>query len=124
MGGMQPAARKGGESVAAASNMVFLKAHADMADTMRLILESTGEGIYGLDPLGRCSFINRAAARMFGGEPVDLVGKDLHELFHHSHADGSAYPVTDCTVHRTVADGIGAKVEDEVFWRADGSSFP
>ena len=55
MGGVQPAARKGGDSVAAMSNMVFLKAHEDMADTMRLILESTGEGIYGLDPQGRCT---------------------------------------------------------------------
>lgn len=124
MGGMQPAARKGGESVAAASNMVFLKTHEDMADTMRLILESTGEGIYGLDPHGRCTFVNRAGARMFGREPADLVGKDLHELVHHSRADGSPYPEAECPVHRTVSEGVGAKIEDEVFWRLDGSSFP
>lgn len=124
MGGMQPAARKGGEPAVAASNMVFLKTHDDMADTMRLILESTGEGIYGLDPHGRCTFVNRAAARMFGSEPADLVGKDLHELVHHSRADGSSYPEADCPVHRTMVEGVGAKIEDEVFWRLDGSSFP
>ncbi|HVD02157.1 MAG TPA: diguanylate cyclase [Candidatus Dormibacteraeota bacterium] len=124
MGGKPAAARKGGDSVAAVSNMVFLKAHEDMADTMRLILESTGEGIYGIDPRGRLTFVNRAAARMFGGEVADLIGDDVHELFHHSRADGSAYPEVECPVHRTVAEGIGAKIEDEVFWRSDGTSFP
>ena len=104
--------------------MVFLKAHEDMADTMRLILESTGEGIYGIDPHGRCTFVNRAAARMFGDEPAELLGKDVHELVHHSRADGSAYPEDECPVHRTVAEGLGARIEDEVFWRADGTSFP
>jgi diguanylate cyclase (GGDEF)-like protein/PAS domain S-box-containing protein len=104
--------------------MVFLKTHEDMADTMRLILESTGEGIFGIDPHGRCTFVNRAAARMFGEEPADLIGKDLHELFHHSRPDGSAYPEEECPVRRTVAEGVGARIEDEVFWRADGTSFP
>jgi diguanylate cyclase (GGDEF)-like protein/PAS domain S-box-containing protein len=104
--------------------MVFLETHEDIADTMRLILESTGEGIYGMDPHGHCTFVNRAAARMFGAEPADLVGQDVHQLFHHSHADGSPYPHEECPVNRTIVEGVGAQVEDEVFWRADGTSFP
>ena len=124
MGGMPSAAREGGGPVAGVSNMVFLKTHEDMADTMRLILESTGEGIFGLDQHGRCTFVNRAAARMFGGEPADLVGQDLHALVHHSHADGSPYPEVDCPVHRTLQEGMGLRVTDEVYWRRDGTSFP
>jgi diguanylate cyclase (GGDEF)-like protein/PAS domain S-box-containing protein len=124
MGGRPTAALKGADSVPAVSNMVFLETHEDVADTMRLILESTGEGIYGLDPHGRCTFVNRAAARLFGSEPADLVGKDVHELFHHSRADGSPYPGDECPVYRTFVDGVGVRVEDEVFWRSDGTSFP
>src|SRR5438067_5926204 len=102
--GEVPAAASGSvEAGAAVSNMVFLETHEDIADTMRLILESTGEGIYGMDPHGRCTFVNRAAARMFGAEPADLVGQDLHQLFHHSHADGSPYPDEECPVNRTIA---------------------
>jgi diguanylate cyclase (GGDEF)-like protein/PAS domain S-box-containing protein len=105
--------------------MVFLETHEDIADTMRLILESTGEGIYGIDPHGACTFVNRAAARMFGYEPTDLVGKDVHELSHrHLRADGSAYPIEKCPIHRAFIEGVASATADEVFWRADGTSFP
>jgi diguanylate cyclase (GGDEF)-like protein/PAS domain S-box-containing protein len=105
--------------------MVFLETHEDIADTMRLILESTGEGIYGIDPRGSCTFVNRAAARMFGYEPTDLVGKDIHDLSHrHTRADGSASPIEKCPIHRAFVDGVASATADEVFWRADGTSFP
>jgi len=61
---------------------------------------------------------------MYGVEPAELLGKDFHQLFHHSRADGSPYPEEDCPVQRTLHDGVGSRVEDEVFWRADGTSFP
>ena len=59
---------------------------------LALLLESTGEGIFGIDMDGHCTFINRAGALMLGREPADLLGRNMHELTHHSHADGSAYP--------------------------------
>src|ERR1700694_5071706 len=125
MGGRPAAAKGGGDSVAAESNMVFLETHEDVADTMRLILESTGEGIYGIDPQGACTFVNRAAARMFGADPADLVGQDVHALSHrHTRADGSTYPVEKCPIHRAFVDGVASATADEVFWRADGTSFP
>jgi diguanylate cyclase (GGDEF)-like protein/PAS domain S-box-containing protein len=105
--------------------MVFLEAHEDVADTMRLILESTGEGIYGIDPHGACTFVNRAAARMFGSDPADLVGKDVHALSHrHTRADGSSYPLEKCPIQRAFVDGVASATADELFWRADGTSFP
>ncbi len=124
MGGKPAAAGSSGDSYATPSNMVFLDAHDDVADTMRMILESTGEGIYGIDPRGACTFVNRAAARLLGAEPADLVGKDFHKLCHHSHADGTPYPEEDCPTHEAFVDGVGSRTEDEVFWRADGTSFP
>lgn len=89
-----------------------------------LILTSIGEGVYGLDKNGLTTFVNPAAERMTGWSEEDLVGKTVHEYHHHSHADGSHYPVHTCPVYQTVRDGKQREVDNEVFWRKDGSQFP
>ena len=89
-----------------------------------LLLESTGEGIYGLDRQGRCTFINSTASRILGYPPNELLGQDMHERIHHSLHDGATHPRTRCHIHETLADGKGRKVDDEVYWRRDGTSFP
>lgn len=90
----------------------------------RLLLESTGEGMYGIDLQGNCTFVNRSAARMLGYQPDELMGKQMHEVCHQMRADGSAYPVEECPIHHTLAEGNGCRVDDEVFWRKDGDPFP
>jgi PAS domain S-box-containing protein len=89
-----------------------------------LLLESTGEGIYGLDLQGRCTFMNRAAARMLGYEPEDLLGQCMHESIHHSRPDGSRYPIEECRIYQSFRSGQGCQVDDEVLWRQDGTAFP
>ncbi len=91
---------------------------------MELILESAGEGIFGLDTEGNVTFVNKAAARMLGWEADDLVGQAHHAIIHHTHADGSAYPVDECPIHQAYRDGKVHFGDDEVFWKRDGSSFP
>jgi PAS domain S-box-containing protein len=90
----------------------------------QLLLESAGEGIYGLDVRGRVTFMNAAASKMFGAEREDLVGKEMHPLTHHTHPDGTPYPVEDCPIYDTFRKGTTARQVDEVFWRTDGTSFP
>ena len=89
-----------------------------------LLLESTGEGIFGVDLDGRCMFINRAGARMIGFEPAEVLGRNMHELTHHSHPDGSAYPDTDCPIFNAFRRGLPCRIDSEVFWRRDRSAFP
>ncbi|RKZ35234.1 MAG: hypothetical protein DRQ37_06850 [Gammaproteobacteria bacterium] len=92
---------------------------------IRSLLESTSEGIYGIDTDGHCTFANPACVRLLGyAETADLLGKDMHQLLHHSRADGSEYPVEDCHIYRACHEGDSIHIDDEVFWRADGSSFP
>src|SRR5262245_21363250 len=79
----------------------LLAERARLAESLRLLLESTGEGIFGLDLEGRCTFVNRAAAEMFGRRPEELVGQNLHALTHHSHADGSPFAEEFCAVAHT-----------------------
>ncbi len=90
----------------------------------RLILDSAGEGIYGVDLDGRCTFVNPAAAKMLGYAPEELVGRPAHEIFHHSHADGSPYPETECPVQKAHRKGQVYRGTHEVYWRKDGSRFP
>ena len=89
-----------------------------------LLLESTGDGMFGVDLDGNCTFLNHAAEKMFGRTSKDVVGQNMHRLSHHTHADGSPYPVDDCPIFRAFRTGVGGRSVDEVFWRMDGTSFP
>jgi PAS domain S-box-containing protein len=90
----------------------------------RLLLNSTAEAIYGLDTEGRCTFCNSSFLQMMGyGSEAELLGENMHQLIHHSHADGRAYPLDKCQVHKGFLEGMGSHIDNEVFWRADRSSF-
>jgi PAS domain S-box-containing protein len=88
------------------------------------ILESAGEGIWGLGPDGRVNFVNTAAAQMTGWSPEELVGKGTHELLHHTREDGTPYPQDECPIYAALSDGARHHVVGELFWRKDGSCFP
>jgi PAS domain S-box-containing protein len=87
------------------------------------LLESTGEGIYGIDREGRCTFINRAGALMLGHRLEAVLGRNMHALVHYAHADGQPYTEHDCPILSAYLRGLPCRVDDEVFWRADGSAF-
>jgi PAS domain S-box-containing protein len=89
-----------------------------------LILESVGDGIYGIDLDGRVTFINEAAARSLGYSPDQITGRDFHDLVHHSHADGTPYSRLTCPVLQGVRRRETVRTRDEVFWRRDGSAMP
>ncbi len=92
---------------------------------MDRVLNSAGEGIIGLEPDGRAAFVNAAARRLTGfGEQDFTGGESVHALLHHHRGDGSAYPAGECPIQATLRDGQERRVTDEVFWRADGESFP
>lgn len=92
---------------------------------IELLLESTAEGIYGIDLNGNCTFCNPACATMLGySKPSDLLGKNMHELIHYRRADGSDYPVEECRIYQAYRQKKWVHATDEVFWRTDGTSFP
>ena len=89
----------------------------------RLILASLGEGVFGTDTDGNCTFINPAALAILGFSEAEIIGQNQHILFHHHHAGGQHYPREDCPVYQTARDGKTRRV-DEWFWRKDGEGFP
>jgi PAS domain S-box-containing protein len=93
------------------------------AAQVRLLLDSTAEGIYGLDLEGRFTFVNFACVSMLGYKsPDDLLGKVAHDLIHHSRLDGTPCPMEECVIYRALRDGREARSDSEVLWRADGTS--
>lgn len=105
-------------------NQRLSRAKARLEQQQELILNSVAEGIYGVDLSGRCTFVNTSMVRMTGWRAADIIGANQHELLHHSHADGSPHPAGECPVYATFRDNRPRFVDDDVFWRRDGSSFP
>lgn len=89
-----------------------------------LILRSAAEGIFGLDREGRAVFVNPAGARMIGHRVEDLIGRVMHDVCHHTTPDGSPYPREECAIYRALGSGEAHSVSHELFFRADGTSFP
>ena len=97
----------------------------DREDRLRLILESTAEAIYGIDLEGLCTFCNPACLRLLGYQRSDeLLGKNMHDLIHHSRSNGTRLPAEECRIFRAYKTGQGTHVDDEVLWKAEGTSFP
>ena len=88
-----------------------------------LILESAGEGLFGLDIEGRITFVNPMAAGMLGHSATELIGLPGHAVHHHTKLDGSPYGLESCPIYAAVRDGVTHQESDEIFWRNDGSSF-
>lgn len=94
-------------------------------ERITLILNSISEGIYGLDLEGKCTFCNPAALRLLGYERAEeVIGRPMHQLIHHTRPDGTPYHRKDCKIYSSYLEGHGFHVDDEVFWRSDGTSFP
>ena len=90
----------------------------------QLILDFAGEGIYGLNNQGHTTFVNKAAAKMVGWELEELMGKPQHDIIHHTKLDGTHYEAKGCPIYAAFKDGKVHTVDNEVFWRKDGTSFP
>ncbi len=95
---------------------------ARMQRQNKLLLDSAGEGIYGLDKEGVTLFANPAAARMLGYEASELIGRPMHALLHHSRFDGSIYPINECPIYQCIRTGQACPSVEDVFWHKDGTA--
>jgi len=92
-------------------------------ERIRLLLESTAEAIYGADMSFACTFCNPTFLRLMGYDSREQVlGKNVHELLHHTRPDGSPYPAEECALGHALVNGKKLHVHEELFWRADGTS--
>jgi PAS domain S-box-containing protein len=98
---------------------------AESEEKYRIILNSTGEGIFGIDLNGNCTFANPACVRLLGYDSADeLLGRNMHQLSHHTHTDGTPYPDKECKIYQSLHNIEAAHRDEEIFWRANNTSFP
>jgi PAS domain S-box-containing protein len=95
-----------------------------LANSLRMLLESAGEGIYGIDADGRCTFMNTSGAAALGVDVTQVMGQLTQPLFHHTRADGSPSLLADSPITKVLHGGESRRVATEVMWRSDGTSFP
>ncbi len=97
----------------------------DRETRIRLLLDSTADGIFGLDHGGKCTFVNQSCLRLLGYTHEDeLLGFNLHELIHHHRPDGSEFSKAECPICDSYQHGREVTVNDEVLWRKDGQPIP
>jgi len=87
------------------------------------LLEATDQGIYGIDLNGNCTFINKAGLIDLGYQHDECIGINMHDLIHHSHSNGLPYPEEECPISCAKETGVGYRIDNEVLWRKDGTSF-
>jgi two-component system sensor histidine kinase TtrS len=105
-------------------NRELKKSNKRLARQHALILDSVADGIYGVDLDGNSTFVNKAMEKITGWSSQSLIGKNQHDLLHHTRINGEHHPVEECPVYQTFRDQQSRFIEDDLFWRSDGSSFP
>ncbi|NLB42327.1 MAG: diguanylate cyclase [Clostridiales bacterium] len=93
----------------------------DSRNNLQLILDSTAEAIFGIDADSNCTFYNATGIKMLGYDHDELIGENIHYLFHHTNRDGSPIPINECEMLKTIKTGISYYTGDEIFWKKDGS---
>lgn len=89
------------------------------------LLDSMAAGAFGLDTKGQCTFVNQAFLRILGFDSAqELLGQPIHKLIHHSHADGTPYPVSECPMNQAYHGQRAVHRALDTYWRKDGSPVP
>ena len=88
------------------------------------VLDSVGEGIWGIDLKGQCTFANPMAVKTFGFDSdKEMVGKNMHALVHHHHPDGRDFPDIECPISAVLLSNTSLRRLRDTMFRKDGSSF-
>lgn len=87
------------------------------------LLDSAGEGIWGVDLQGICTFVNRMALSAFGFAIDEVVGSNIHKLVHHHYPDGRRFPAEDCPIYEVCRKNYPYRSRLDTFFRKDGSTF-
>ena len=91
---------------------------------MRVVAESMGEALFALDEDGNITFLNDAGSDLLGWTEDELLGRQMHDLVHFQHADGTPFPREECPIMRAREHGEVARVDDDAFTRRDGTIVP
>lgn len=92
--------------------------------TSQTMLDSVGDGIYGVDPTGRITFANPSTVKMLEFTESDLIGAQAHDLFHAPAVDGTQFPYPNCYIAEAIRQGSVTTAEEDIYRRHDGRLIP
>ena len=118
------ASEEGRKRVDADSTSQALRVSEEGGSHNALLLASSAEGIATVATDGVCTSMNPTGAKMLGYEPNEMVGREMHQLVHHHHEDGSLYRASSCKIKLAATSALECRVDDEVFWSKDGTRLP
>lgn len=100
-------------------------AYKQLQQRYQLILDSAGEGVFGLDTEGNIDFINPAAAHMLGREVTDLLGNAFSIMLPPVGAEDTVtYDWKKSEIFENCRLGKVVSKNDVEFVRSDQGKFP
>ncbi|GAC1356333.1 MAG: hypothetical protein NVSMB3_02560 [Acidobacteriaceae bacterium] len=103
--------------------MAHAAMHPQEMPHWRALLDSAGEGIWGIDLHGNCTFVNRIALSTFGFAMDEVIGSNIHSLIHHHYPDGRSFPAEECPIYEVLRKNEAYRSRLDTLFRKDGSSF-
>ncbi|MDO8261269.1 MAG: PAS domain-containing protein, partial [Candidatus Magasanikbacteria bacterium] len=76
------------------------------------LISNMGEGVYGVDVYGNCTWINQKALDMLGFGKEEVLYKNQHTMFHHHKPSNELYNAAECPINQTLRDNISREAED------------
>lgn len=87
------------------------------------IADNTTQALFMMDDRQFCTYMNPAAEKMTGYKIEEVQEKPLHYYVHHTHPDGTHFPIEDCPIDRALPTEMQTQGE-EIFVHKDGSFYP
>lgn len=95
----------------------------DISARLNAILGNTTMAVFLMNERQHCVFMNKAAEALTGFSFDEVTGRPLHDVIHHTHPDGTPFPLEDCPIDRSFPERVGTQGE-EIFVHKDGSFYP
>ncbi|MXP41885.1 PAS domain S-box protein [Altererythrobacter soli] len=97
----------------------------DVHRRLEAVLDNATASIFLMDERQQCIYMNHAAERLTGYTLREILALDmpLHDIIHHTHPDGSPFPLHECAIDRAYPERHRVQGE-EVFVHKDGSFYP
>ena len=94
------------------------------SELTRTIADNAASALFMMDARGRPTYMNPAAVAMTGYTLEEISDAPLHEAVHHTHPDGTPYPIEDCPIDSALPRQRTLRPYEDVFVRKDGTFFP
>ncbi|EKV31876.1 putative signal transduction protein [Caenispirillum salinarum AK4] len=93
-------------------------------ERLRLLIDSSGQGILAINRHGVCTDCNPMARQLLGYDREALVGAHVRDLIYYATPDGQPRDVRTCSMTRAFRNGEAVQETDTVFWTAEGHTLP